>query len=304
MDCAYLVTMGDSPHVAAQIRRLTVCSEQVVVLHTVDADPLSREFPDVSFVRFAGQRHQTILEKPSSFNPTLTWNRTFDIPSKRSFAIEHAKRSGFEYVFLVDDDVLFRRTFVPSALDALRRGADIACSYALYYADVSTMERVRHEQTGEPPEVSISGNGMILKVGPRLGIFPYIYNEDWLFFWSSIRYGRARVEPVQNVTHRRPRPGRNTLVGMEQFGELVVFLLFFHDGANSELSRLQEIEFVRDGMAAYRSRLTVMLTGDEHGRIVEQALSAFDAIQASDVCDFSACLEREIKQHYGSEVLI
>lgn len=302
VDCAYLVTAGDSPYLTGQIRRLLRCSERVIVLHTVDRRMVSQaDVRGAELVHISSELHGEMLKRPSSSNPTRHWNEKFDVPTKRSFAIDHARANGFGHILLVDDDILFRTSFVPSAIETLRNGADIACAYSLHHADVSTLERVRHELTGEPPEVSISGNAMVLKVGPTLGLFPYIYNEDWLFLWSSIRYGGARVTPIQDVAQRPPRPGRASLVRMEQFGELVIHLLFFHRGGATDLRQLRHEALVAEGLATYRELVHAMLSTSAHDMIIHDALSALDRIHTSDVCEFAARFEHEVEAHYGLE---
>lgn len=299
IDCAYLVTTGDAPYVVRQIGRLMDCAQRVVVLHTASC-PAARDarFPAVEFIPFRGPLHESFLQRRSSSNPTLRWNRQFDIPSKRSHAITHAMAHGYSTIFLVDDDVLFRRSFVPTALALLRKGSDIVCSYSLYHPDISTLDRLRSVASGSPPEVTIGGNAVVLNVGPRLGLFPYVYNEDWLFLWSSMHYGAATITPIQTVLQRAPRPGRESLVRMEQFGELVVFMLFYENEARADLSRLRDESFITYSIQAYRRTVTELLQCSRSSALVLDALAAIEDITVADVRTFAEALESEIEQHY------
>ena len=138
---------------------------------------------------------------------------------------------------------------------------------------------------------------MILNPNGPLSFFPDVYNEDWLFFWSSLQHG-AVVRAFQNVVQLRPRPGRSDLVRMEQFGELLVSLLFFRDEDTPDLSRLQDPSWVAAGMAEYLSLLQGILRVAPRHPTVEHALSAAHDITVEDVTHFATHYEQELQAHY------
>ncbi|MCO6436934.1 MAG: hypothetical protein J5J06_07590 [Phycisphaerae bacterium] len=299
VDCAYLVTLGDSPHIPTQLARISRCANHVVVLHTVPClAARDARFPGVEFILFRSDLHDQLLNRPSSRNPTLRWNQQFDLPSKRMYALEHATRAGYSMILLIDDDIVFRQSLIPSAVHLLRNGTDIACTYSLNHPDVSTLDRLYYAMTGAPPHVSISGNAVILRVSPRLGVFPYIYNEDWLFFWSSIKYGGAVVTPLQNVVQLAPREGRAALVQMEQFGELIVSMLFHPKNSCADLSLLQDRDFVVGYIEEYRAWVHELLRCPGHKDTVEAALAALAEVSSDDLRTFAARFEREVLEHY------
>ncbi|MBK9121328.1 MAG: hypothetical protein IPM18_17250 [Phycisphaerales bacterium] len=299
VDCAYLVTIGDSPHIPTQLARMSRCANHVVVLHTVPClAATDARFQGVEFVLFRADLHHQLMNRPSSKNPTRRWNQRFDLPSKRMYALEHATRAGYSIILLIDDDIIFRQSLIPSAIHVLCNGTDIACTYSLIHADVSTLDRVYSAMTGTPPHVSISGNAVILKISPRLGIFPYIYNEDWLFFWSSIKHGGAVVTPLQTVVQRAPRKERVALVPMEQFGELIVSMLFHHKNSHADLSMLQDADFVAGCMEEYRDWVQGLLQCPGHEHTVEAALAALADVSSDDVRTFAARFESEVLEHY------
>lgn len=303
VDCTYVITLGTSPHLSGVVSRARRFSRRVMVLHslpiTTDVVDGVKEEHSITFLHFGRELHEQVFRYGSSHNPTGSWSARFDIPSKRNFAINHARHSGFGVIMLIDDDVIFRNSFVSSAIHVLNGGADIACGYSLFHADVSTLDRIRSVVHGTRPEVSISGNAMVLRVGPRLSFFPYVYNEDWLFFWSSIKYGGATIVPFQDVVQRRPRKGRELQIQMEQFGELLAYSMFDWNGGGSDLSLLQQEDSASSAVKEYCGRVAALLESPEHHHLVASALVAINGIVPADICSFAKNFERDLREHYG-----
>lgn len=298
LDCAYIITIGDSPRLICQINRLYNCTKKIVVLCTrINSIIQNHRWEIVEFIYFDKSLHNRILTKQSSLNPTLHFNDQFDIPSKRNFAIEHAQEHNFAHIMLIDDDIVFRKSFVPSAIHLLNNGTDIACSYSLFYPDVSTLDKLYYTISGESPHISISGNAVVLKVGAHLGFFPYIYNEDWLFFWSSMTFGKAVVTPFQNVLQHYPRSGRETLVKMEQFGELITYMLFYEQH-EADINTLLDRTYVDKCIINYRHDIMEMHKNKEFRSIITKALSALDKITADDIISFVSGYKQELFRHY------
>lgn len=305
VDCGYIVTLGTSPNLIEVLSRVAKAATQVVVLHTLDIPvaTLEKLAPNlrVKFLSFGAELHNAIFGYRSSENPTCWWTRGFDVPSKRNFALRHAASNGYRHALLVDDDIHFSESFVSSALHVIDSGvAEIVSAYSLDSADVSVVDRVIAEVRGEPPGVSISGNATVVRICPQLAFFPYVYNEDWIFFWASINYGGARAVAIQEVRQLPPREGRTDQVQMEQFGELISHAIFFGEKVCSDLTRLKNEQMVAASAADYRREITELPFSSRYHHFVEAALEAIDRIAGRDIRRFAEDLEQDLLEHYGT----
>ncbi len=287
LDGAFIVTLGENPNLHNICTILTKYAKTVFILAT-DAARVSKEIR---------HRQIKIVELPSAYqdtfkcdnNPSTRFFDRFDIPAKRNYALRLSRSEGLCHVGIFDDDLLLLKSHLTKGLVSLANGSDIASLYSLRFPDVSTVDLVRCHLHSENPEVSISGNAMFLNVATVRGFFPYVYNEDWLFFLNNQLIGN-RLRGVAVVEQQPRLKVSATRIAFEQFGELIAGGII-RIRANNLLRLPEEVQFWHLILTEYKVYLRRLLAKTEQSTYLNQmlrcAMITTDSFVASDFAAFA-----------------
>ena len=217
----FIVTLGYSENLRASFLTALSHSDIVYILTSVVTElVLELEQCGAIIVHFGINSNNDLLNLSSSQNPSLKYNQTFDIPTKRNFAIKYSKEREFKNIAVFDDDIMITPSLLLLGATSLQNGSDIAACYSLYYPDISITDIIKYRHLDVSPEVTISGNAMFLKVCNIEGFFPYLYNEDWLFFITN-QFNGLVVKGITDVAQIPKVKNPFARVQFEQFGETI-----------------------------------------------------------------------------------
>ena len=155
----------------------------------------------------------------SGRNPSVQNGADYNLPSKRNFAIQHARTYGYQTIMLLDDDIFLSNSTIRAARRAAQNWQMVGF-YVLDYPDISCLDILRSKVLNTKVEVSPAGNCLILNLENVRGFFPYCYNEDWLFMYGANHGLEACVagEAIQLPHSSWTDPSR---LSFEQFGDII-----------------------------------------------------------------------------------
>lgn len=125
------------------------------------------------------------ISKKGNINAGIKWRKSFDIPHKRSFALNDARNRGYHKILLIDDDVHLSEENIMMGIIALQTVADIVGFHVVDYPDVSTVDHLERIILEKENIISMTGSCLFLNVETVIGDFPNIYNEDLFFFLAQ-----------------------------------------------------------------------------------------------------------------------
>lgn len=212
----------------------------------------------------------------------------FDIPYKRNYAIAHARKHQLQYIFLIDDDIIFRPGIATRAIEVLQKGFTGYGTYSLYYPDKSIVDLWTLSERGGVPEVAISGNCIFLNVYYNLPCFPLIYNEDWFFFQACVELRNLRLFGGESVVQNPPRPKDSQVIAFQQLGEILVDCIF-HQASQKRptLNNICQPEVV-DKIIFHHIERLASLAHPWDG--LNDAMDAVEAMSVSDIVRYGRAL--------------
>ena len=192
----------------------------------------------------------------TSQNPSTCINPDYDIPAKRTFALEHAKSNKFSRIGFLDDDIKLNSEDLLNVRIALSTSADMVSFHVLSFPDVSTVDHIERIIYKQVSRVSIGGNCLFVRTENCRGYFPYIYNDDWFFIFKNMSHNR--IISLGTAQQRPYEPWVSSIrIKFEQFGDIIIegikaniaagnhpFLTstsFWKDQINKYISRLRNI---------------------------------------------------------------
>lgn len=272
---AYLCTKG-LKELRDVIRPLSYRFDRVFVLATEPVD-LARwaNVEELHWRNGAAAFHEGL--ETTGLAPAFGVPRDWDLPTKRTAALEHARRNHFAVGLLIDDDIglmgsedlqIFR-----SLENALLGRPPNSCP------DQSVLEETFGSAT---PHAFPNGNYLFFDPAKQISFFPKIYNDDWLFVWSSrgcrptitasgsLRHGARSFVPEERA--RQQEAGETLVKGLCADGSDIL------DEAYWAAVMTERREYV--------SGLRALAATPRSLRMVEAALSVHHAIDAADVVEW------------------
>ncbi len=222
-DAIYIITLGRNNNLIHQHALLKNHTKNLLVL-TTKTTTMTEQIASAGgrVIELPKMEHSKLLRRKSSCNPSLDVNKKYDIPSKRNYALAESKRLGLKHVCFFDDDLILNESHLRRGKKALLNGFDIGSMYSLDFPDVSIIDLIESLFKKQRPKVTISGNALFLNVGSVCGFFPYVYNEDWLFFLQNMASGRS-VVGISSVRQQRKTGDPLDRLRFEQFGEVIAY---------------------------------------------------------------------------------
>jgi hypothetical protein len=224
LDAIYIPTQRHRPPPGTRLEILFRHADQVTLLVSDDAPVWAENhtFGDLRIVSVKEMVLDPCFDKyPGSRNPSVQFGPHYDLPLKRTYALQAAREASHTRIGLLDDDILLDDQALMKARAAVGTVVDVASFHVLDYPDVSTVDHIERLITGTPSPVSIGGNCLFLSVPSVSSYFPRLYNDDWMFLYRHL--GKRRIASLGSAGQRPyapwETPGR---VEFEQFGDMLI----------------------------------------------------------------------------------
>ena len=216
--------------------------------------------------------YHDFLSVCSSDNPSIVYDKTYDIPTKRNFALTHSVLNNHKTIGLIDDDITITDNNLLKTRNILLGKVDLVGFYALTFPDVSTIDHIERYLKKVPSPVSIGGNCLFFKPNHTVGFFPYIYNEDWIFIFTNM-LNNKNVIAAGYVSHLVHKPWESdTRIRFEQFGEVIITGLKLLISNSKEIF-ITDLEFWKNIYNLYYQKLKELIAIDSENKIWLEPLS-------------------------------
>jgi hypothetical protein len=198
------ITLARASHCAL----LILCSHQTKAaeVHELLAD---RSFDDAIVVDLpAGYGHEMFdFHSLTSINddlPAACFYYTSDLSMKRNIGLVVARMLRWRRIFFLDDDI--RDINVPDVHGTVAMlGSNRTAGMRVTSFPDNSIACHAHRMTGGRQDVFVTGAALAVDCQHKIGFFPNIYNEDWLFFYDDA--ARRRLGSSGNkVTQLRYDP--------------------------------------------------------------------------------------------------
>lgn len=298
LDAAFIPTRGAQTNLLRQLGILGCSVKHIFVLATKPTATIEQISPSSAELIFLDPLlHSKLLISSSSRVVTNFCDPNFDLPTKRNLALQISRERGFRAILLVDDDIALTSPLVDAGARTIRNGATIAATYSLKAPDISTIDLVRSRLTKTKPRVSISGSCVFVDPAQTTGFFPYVYNEDWLFFAANILAGKQIVRLTSSSQlPRTDNPQKRVL--FEQFGDVVAWGLRILPSVSllTEVSAHFWNAVYDEYLTSLRELYLVANRASLEGRLLHSALNALSLFTGYDVQSFAVSYLKECFQ--------
>jgi len=297
LDAIYVPTQSHRPATATEISSLLRHSKRVVLQYSngqaPGRAPEGVEIWDGIEPGFAA-RYQTLAP---NLNPSAALAPGYDIPLKRSAALDDAERRGLGAIGLLDDDISLTERDLLDLRRLLDDGADMVSFHILDFPDVSTVEHVERVVFRRPSEISIGGNCLFVQPASVRTFFPHLYNDDWFFLFAHV--GAADIVSAGSARQRPYVPWEQIgRARFEQFGDIVI------EGMRTHLSEGRdafagEEDFWRRHLRDFRERLGGLHAAAPAGRLqdsVREAMEEAKRISVEDILQFQEGFRTALKE--------
>jgi hypothetical protein len=234
----------------------------------------------------------------------ISLDRDNEVSTKRNIGLLMAHMLEWSNLLFLDDDVH------PPSPEELRSAVtllhgtheegvpQVAVGWAFDdFRDDSTVGHASY-LTGSRHETFIGGGALLVRIGPALGFFPNVYNEDWLFVHDLIAAGHpvalaglARQDPYDPFAS----PAR---AEAQEFGDVLAEGVY--DLLHASLSRNSQSIIGKWGTDQWpalddgywigelkrRQNLLTGIQGDLDSVQIENAVSARECLKAAQECHF------------------
>ena len=290
IDAIYMPTQSHRPPPATDLNLLAHHSERVYLLFSDSeakwsTDAIPKVVAKCDLATYFDL--DSYLGHPVSANPSVEIAPQYDIPSKRTWALIHARSQGYAAIGMIDDDIQLSATDLIRVRQAIVAEADFISFHVLDYPDVSTIDLIERIVTRVPSRASIGGNCLFMVPQMCRTFFPFTYNDDWFFI--LLHLGHARIKSLGTATQRPYAPWESaTRVRFEQFGDIII------EGMKRQVRRgehpfritLRDLQHVR---ADYLGRLQRLKMCTPNGTLktrVAQAIESARAVAADEMQAF------------------
>lgn len=197
----------------------------------------------------------------------------WDLPAKRTVALQHARDNGFAVGLLIDDDIKFTGS---EDLDRFRSMENaLAGRPPRSSPDLSVLEEMFSVEA--VPHAFPNGNYLFFDPTVPMGFFPKMYNDDWLFIWSS-RDCRPTVLPSGSLTHGARSFDPEERAAHQEFGETLIEGLCSTQPDILDDGFWQSVIYPR---RLYLKSLRALATAPSSRRTVDAAIAMHDTIDGS-----------------------
>jgi hypothetical protein len=239
---------------------------------------------------------EAFLSISSSNNPSIRVTATYDLPLKRSVALQLAQARSLKRIALLDDDIRISGEQIARATALLTPTHPLVGFHVFDFPDVSTLEHVHRLITSEPSYTIPGGNCLFLMPQFTRSFFPYVYNEDWLFLlYNLIAVPIVLAGTVQQDAHT---PWHSLeRVRFEEFGEIVIRGLLGRLHLDEHVSELDydywtnELDRRRDWLAG----LLRDARAERFSSAIGAAMTSLTAITPFDCMDFVSALMQNMR---------
>ena len=225
IDAIYIPTQEHRPAPFTSLETLKKHSKRIYFLFSSGKSKWAKELVSNRLFYFTNINTYFDLDQYkkhiSSQNPSACINPYYDIPAKRSFAIEHAKSHKFDRIGFLDDDIRLSSNDLLRLRMALCTSADMVSFHILSYPDVSTVDHIERLLYRKVSRVSIGGNCLFVRTKQCIGYFPFVYNDDWFFIFKNMLH--SRIYSLGIAKQRPYEPWTSpTRIQFEQFGDIAI----------------------------------------------------------------------------------
>jgi len=222
IEAFFIPTLGRKNNIELLIKCLLDYKKPVYVIGSQDT--VSRSiYEKTNFTCISNELHYRFLTSlESSQNPSSIYKSDYDLPTKRNVALEIARKKGYKYVVLIDDDILPTNINFLKSSSLFERGATIVGYYSLEFPDKSTVSLIESALTQRAPGVCLSGNCLAINMDKITGFFPYVYNEDWLFIMNNMTQGDIYGAGIVSQCDHKPWLDFER-IRFEQFGDVIAY---------------------------------------------------------------------------------
>ena len=302
LDAIYMPTQGHRATPATQVTELHRHCGRLVLQFSGEIAPWAIETIDHTEVRrsLSEEFEERYCQFSANQNSSVALSPNYDIPAKRSAALEDARFRGFKYIGLLDDDIYLSQADLLHARTLLHEGIDMVSFHVLDYPDVSTIDHIERIVTGIPSKVSIGGNCLFLDVECAKTFFPRAYNDDWFFLFAHC--ATSEIVSAGTARQRLYRPWKIAgRAAFEQFGDIAI------EGMRSMLCEARDPfsgnrDFWQIHLSEYLSRLDRLLGASPTGKMRESLLAA-QAVAQSIPIDDLLHFQRSYKESLRQKVL-
>jgi len=161
-----------------------------------------------------------------------------DIARKRNLGLLIARLSGWRTVLYLDDDIHgMTKDDLALAIKLVTRFQAVGFEVS-HYPDNSVVCHA-NRLAGGKQDIFPGGSALLVDVNKSTGFFPYIYNEDWLFLFDSVRQRSVAVAGTAAQLEYQPF-ARASRAASEEFGDLIAEGLYrlIHEGVDVEAATL------------------------------------------------------------------
>jgi hypothetical protein len=226
LDAVYIPTLGERKNLINVIKSVEAYTKNIIILLSKSKPTWLSEMKCdklICYDNFLNNYHAKFVNFDSSQNPTRFVSKSYDIPSKRNFALYHSKLKGYKFIGLIDDDITIEAQTLRNICHYKFNNECSLIGLFIYdYPDVSTIDHIDRFILGNPSLISINGNSLFINVQDYVGFFPYTYNEDWIFIFANIISGKKVVGMGSAMQLEHEPWNYNERIKFEQFGELVI----------------------------------------------------------------------------------
>ena len=149
----------------------------------------------------------------------LSYFDSWDLPAKRNYAIWYARTHRMKRILLLDDDI---RGLEEASLIAGVKALEEFLISGYFIDDFPDTSVIGHAkiESGLIVYTFLSGSCLFIRVDCEVGLFPPIYNEDWLFMIPQI--ARGQVCSLGSMSQEEYDPFANTFTAaFQEPGEII-----------------------------------------------------------------------------------
>lgn len=194
IDAIYVPTRGRPNYLLKILADLNNMQSVVCILPSVASDLPASILAKPNTYRvlwFAGDSVFTQIFRSlnCTSNPLSTPSPSvWDLPIKRNYALWHANKHGYRRILLVDDDIRGMTEEQLSIGAIALSNYTIAGLFVQYFPDTSLVGHAAI-RIGEHLQPFLSGSCLFIRADLATGLFPPIYNEDWIYMAYEIEKG-------------------------------------------------------------------------------------------------------------------
>ena len=299
IEAVYVSTRGRPRYVEALLDEVCGIGPRVFLIPTDRTEDLPATLTsvlrEVDVLAISDSAVPKTLEAYETFrHPVFSVSQEeWDLPVKRNAALLHAVQNGFRCILLLDDDI---RGVTPAFLRRASASLDsnaIVGAFVTEFPDTSVVGHIERA-VGVDVLPFMSGSCLFVDVAAATGMFPSIYNEDWLFMAPEIAQGRACS--LGTVCQVPTEPFKDPLKPwFQEPGELIADSIFAMLSVNAYDDRFKVGVWSTflEARRAWLRELKRRVENEAHRTALDQAEARLEHIGPHDCVDYVFAIERD-----------